>query len=106
MIREEIELALIGAGWEISDSFSLQRLLVGCSGNLSILAYGSESRTEEPMFELVDGERGTTYWVRVVPTPRVAAVLVKKHGGAPEEERGNPYKRLGGHLLRWPPNLL
>ena len=103
MIREEIELALIGAGWEISDSFSLQRLLVGCSGNLSILAYGSESRTDEPMFELIDSEWNTTYWVRVIPTPRVAAVLVEKHGGAPEEERGNPYKRYVGPPLEMAP---
>ena len=103
MIREEIELALIGAGWEISDSFSLQRLLVGCSGNLSILAYGSESRTDEPMFELIDSEWNTTYWVRVIPTPRVAAVLVEKHGGAPEEERGNPYKRCVGPPLEMAP---
>jgi len=93
VIREQTELALIGAGWEIPDGFSLQRLLVGRSGNLSILAYRSESGTDEPMFELIDGGRGTTYWVRVIPTPRVAAVLVEKHGGAPEEERGNPYKR-------------
>ena len=106
MIREQTELALIGAGWEISDGFSLQRLLVGRSGNLSILAYGSESRSDEPMFELVDGERGTTYWVRVIPTPRVAAVLVEKHGGAPEEERGNPYKRYVEPPLEISPSLL
>ena len=106
MIREEIELALIGAGWEISDEFFLQRLLLGRSGNLSILAYGSESPSDEPMFELVDAERGTTYWVRVIPTPRVAAVLVEKHGAAPEEERGNPYKRYVGSPLEMAPNLL
>jgi len=93
---EEIELDLIGAGWEISDDFSLQRLLVGHSGDLSILAYGPESGTDEPMFELVDWKWGMTYWVRVIPTPRVAAVLVEKHGGPPEEERGNPYKRCVG----------
>jgi hypothetical protein len=55
------------------------------------------------MFELVDGERGTTYWVRVIPTPRVAAVLVKKHGGAPEEKRGNPYKPYVGSPLEMAP---
>ena len=93
MIREEIELALIGTGWELPDGFPLQRLLLGRSGDLSILAYGSESGTDEPMFELVNSKRDTTYWVRVIPTPRVAKVLVEKHGGAPEEERGNPYKR-------------
>jgi hypothetical protein len=103
VIREQTELALISAGWEISEDFSLRRLLIGHSGNLSILAYGSESPSDEPMFELVDGERGTTYWVRVIPTPRVAAVLVKKHGGAPEEERGNPYKRYVGSPLEMAP---
>ncbi len=103
MSREQTELALIGAGWEISNGFSLQHLLVGRSGHLSILAYGSESGPDEPMFELVDAELDTTYWVRVIPTPRVAAVLVQKHGGAPKEERGNPYKRYVGPPLEMSP---
>ena len=45
------------------------------------------------MFELSDGERELTYWVREIPTPQQAAELLEEHGGPPEEEWGNPYKR-------------
>jgi hypothetical protein len=27
----------------------------------------------------------------MIPTPRQAAVVLKEHGGLPEEERGNPH---------------
>jgi hypothetical protein len=29
--------------------------------------------------------------VKVIPTPRQAAVVLKEHGGLPGEERGNPH---------------
>ena len=45
----------------------------------------------DPAFELCDGERKVTYWVREVSTPRQAATLLDEHGGPPEEERGKPY---------------
>ena len=47
---------------------------------MSILAYRALAATEDPFFELVDHRWGATYWVRVVPTPRVAAVLLEEHG--------------------------
>ncbi len=59
---------------------SSPHLLVGRAGELSILAYRSLAETEDPVFELLDRRRGTTYWVRVVPTPRLAAVLLEEHG--------------------------
>jgi hypothetical protein len=55
-------------------------LLVGNGGDLSILAYRALAETEDPVFELVDRRRGTTYWVRVVPMPRLASVLLEEHG--------------------------
>jgi hypothetical protein len=67
--------------------------MVGNCGKLSILAYDeSFMGTDDPAFELLDRRQVTTYWVRVIPTPRQAAVLLEEHGGLPEEERGNPYK--------------
>jgi hypothetical protein len=48
---------------------------------------------DDPVYELCDGEREITYWVREIPTPQHAAMLLEEHGGPPEEEWGNPYKR-------------
>lgn len=91
MTREEIEDGFLRAGWEIYHSS--QYLLAGTSGELAILAAEFKPESEDPLFELCDGAHATAYWVRVIPTPRMAAVLVEKHGGAPEEERGKPLKR-------------
>ena len=66
--------------------------MVGNRGKLSILAYESCVGAYDPAFELLDRGRVMTYWVRVIPTPRQAAVLLEEQGGLPEEERGNPYK--------------
>ncbi|MDP8971830.1 MAG: hypothetical protein M3N45_01345 [Actinomycetota bacterium] len=79
MNREEIQRSFVGSGWEVCESSS-PYLLVGNAGDLSILAYRSLAETEDPVFELVDRRRGTTYWVRVVPTPRLASVLLEEHG--------------------------
>jgi hypothetical protein len=73
---------------------SSEHLLVGNCGKLSILAYESFIGTDDPTFELLDRRRLLTYWVRVIPTPRQAAVLLEEHGGLPEEERGSrPHKK-------------
>jgi hypothetical protein len=77
--REEIEQSFVDGGWEVSKSSS-PHLLAGNAGALSILAFRSLAETEDPVFELVDHRRGTTYWVRVVPTPRLSAVLLEEHG--------------------------
>jgi hypothetical protein len=95
--REEIEYALVDAGWELDGSFS-DHLLVGEDGDLSILVPRWAGEMDDPVHELCDGEREITYWVREVPTPQHAAMLLEEHGGPPEEERGNPYnpyKRAG-----------
>jgi hypothetical protein len=83
--------AFIDAGWEIPGP--LRYPIVGTSGDdLSITAHEQYVGTDDPAFELVDSRRAMSYWVRVVPTPHVAAELIEKHGGPPEEEWGNPYK--------------
>ena len=43
---------------------SSRSILVGEADDVSILAYRSVAETEDPVFELLDHRRGTTYWVR------------------------------------------
>ncbi len=92
MDQREIELGFVGAGWRVTDDSS-EHLTVGSCGKLSILAYGSCMRTGDAAFELLDRRHVLAYWVRAIPTPRQAAVLLEEHGGRPEEERGSPYKQ-------------
>jgi hypothetical protein len=80
MDRGKIERRFIGAGWEVCESSSPHLLLVGNAGDLSIQAHRSLTETEDPIFELVNRGWGSSYSVRVVPTPRVAAVLLEEHG--------------------------
>ena len=91
MDQREIERGFVGAGWRVTDDSS-ERLLVGNCGKLSILTYESSIGADDPVFELLDRRRVTTYWVRVIPTPRQAAVLLEERGGLPREERGHPPK--------------
>jgi hypothetical protein len=86
--QREIECGFVGAGWRVTDDSS-EHLTVGNRGKLSILAYEAYMGTDDPSFELLDRRRVLTYWVRVIPTPRQAAVLLEEHGGLPEEERGS-----------------
>ena len=79
----------MGAGWRMTNDSS-KHLMVGNCGELSILAYESLMGVDDPAFELLDRRHLLTYWVRGIPTPRQAAVLLEEHGGQPEEERGNP----------------
>jgi hypothetical protein len=89
MDQREIERGFVDAGWRVTDDSS-ERLTVGNCGKLSILAYKSVIGADDPSFELLDRRLVLTYWVRVIPTPRQAAVLLEDHGGLPEEERGYP----------------
>ena len=90
MTREEVRGIFERTGWEMADR-SDERVLVGDSRNLSlsILAYDGEALgADDPAFMLYDRERDLAYWVRVVPTPTTAAVLLESHGDRPEQEAG------------------
>ncbi len=79
MINAEIERRFISAGWTISDD-STRHLLIGRYENLWIVAYDALSTTDEPTFGLIDGQRTWGCWVRTIPSPRIAAVLLEEHG--------------------------
>ncbi len=78
MSWEEMKRKFVDSGWELRTIS--EHLLAGNFGSLSILAYGAHIGSDDPTFELLDRKRETTYRVRVVPTPRVAAVLLEEHG--------------------------
>jgi hypothetical protein len=92
--REEIELAFVAAGWEVAGR-SLPHLVTANAGGapLSIRAYEPfVGVSDGQAFELIDRLLELTYWVRKVPTPRIARVLIYEYGGAPGMERGKPNK--------------
>ena len=92
--REEIELTFIAAGWELAGHSSPHLVAANAGGvPLSIRAYGPFiGSSDEQVFELIDRLLELTYWVREVPTPRVALVLIREYGGCPGMEQGKPYK--------------
>ena len=92
--REQIELTLIAAGWELVGHSSPHLVAANAGGvPLSIRAYGPFiDSSDEQVFELIDRLLELTYWVREVPTPRVASALIREYGGGPGMEQGKPYK--------------
>ena len=89
MNREKIERDMEKAGWKIDASFPDQ-LVIGNDSIVSILAYSWAWEGDDPAFEISHESKGTTYWVREIPTPQRAIELIEENGGPPEEERGSP----------------
>jgi hypothetical protein len=77
MSKEEIEQKFGSAGWDLDGSFE-DHLVIGYSdeGGLSMLAHKESWGTGDPLFELIDHESMSTYWVREVPTPEQALRLL------------------------------
>ena len=60
-------------------------MLIGYDGErVSLLGHREHWGTDDPIFELLDHEEMTTYWVNEVPTPRQAAQLLEENGQQPE----------------------
>jgi hypothetical protein len=56
------------------------------------VAHKQYAQTDDPVFELIDGRRVAAYWVRVIPTPRQAAVLLEV--SLPQSRERLPYSHL------------
>ena len=82
---KELQQGFANAGWDLDGSFE-DHLVIGYSDDgVSILAHKEAWGTEDPVFELLDHERMLNYWVRVVPSPRLALQLLEEHGQPREE---------------------
>jgi len=82
---KEIEQCFTSAGWQIDNGFE-GYLVLGDSGNISILAHREAWGTNDSLFELLDHQRNLTYWASgQIPTPQQAQELLEEHGQPPEE---------------------
>ena len=74
MDSEEIERSFVEAGGEVPGPSHFP--IVGNAGDLSIVAHEQYAqRSDEPVFETVDGRRMLSHWSREIITPRHARVL-------------------------------
>ena len=85
---EEIAQRLVATGWELDASFEGYLIIGHDDQRISLLAHKEWWDPDDPLFELLDHEEMNTYWVREVPDPQHAALLLQEHGQPPEE--GNP----------------
>ena len=65
---------------EVEAFLRRERLQTRGSNRDAPTAYPCRGAGPTTVFELIDRRRGTTYWVRVVSTPRLASVLLEEHG--------------------------
>ena len=85
MNQEEIQQGFADAGWKLDGSF-YKHLIIGCTEDLSILAYRRVWETGTPEFQLCDHGNDLSYWVREIPTPQRAAELLRQHGEPQKDE--------------------
>ena len=85
MRREQIEQKFLEAGWDLDGSFEDYLLIGHNDQRISILAHREHWETDDPLFELLDHEEMSTYWVHEVPTPQQAARLLQEQGKLPEQ---------------------
>lgn len=83
--KDKIARELAEAGWETDGSFS-EYLTIGNSGDLCVLVHPSTWETDKPAYELYDVWRHVSCWVREIPTPELAGMLLEEHGEPPQEE--------------------
>jgi hypothetical protein len=83
--QKPIEQGLADAGWRLDGSFS-EHLVIGHDSDISILVDRRSWDGNDPAYELYNAERHLCYWVKEIPPPRQAAMLIEEYGELPEEE--------------------
>ncbi len=91
---EELAQRFVDAGWELDTSFEGYLIIGHNDRRISLLAHKEWWDPDDPAFEILDHERMNTCWVREVPTPRHAALLLEEHGQPPEEEEAEEWDPL------------
>ncbi|MDP8953261.1 MAG: hypothetical protein M3N18_13705 [Actinomycetota bacterium] len=91
MTKEELEQRFAAAGWDLDGSFA-EHLVIGYNGDgMSLLAHKEAWDAADALFEILDHDEMVSYWVREVPTPDKAALLLREHGRPSEEwDEGQP----------------
>jgi hypothetical protein len=79
--QEEIKQGFADAGWELDGSFH-KHPIIGCTEELSILAYRQawEAEEDNPELQLCDHENDLSCWVSEIVTPQRAAQLLLEYG--------------------------
>jgi hypothetical protein len=77
--KETIEQEMVRAGWEVDYGF-LGHLIIGNTGDLSILIPSEVWQGARPMYELYDAHRNIVCRVGVIPSPLQARMLLEEHG--------------------------
>jgi hypothetical protein len=93
--RIALEREVASAGWEINGGFS-EYLIIGNAGDLCILLPERSWQGADPEYELYNVEKNTACWVRLIPTPFFASMLLQEHGETPVEQQGETTKRNQG----------
>ena len=85
MDKALLEQELARAGWELDSTFS-ENLIIGNANNLCILIPDWSWQDADPVYELYDVDKNVAVWVRTIPAPFRAEMLLEKHGNAPEDK--------------------
>jgi len=90
-LAEGIRRRFKAAGWDAGapigkeEAERLEMAIRGEAGRYTITAHRSVLVLDEPVFELCDSDSTRVAWVRKIPSPERAAVLLDRYGVPAEE---------------------
>jgi hypothetical protein len=93
VVKERQQLAVANTSVDEGGIYP-EPLAIGDDSDLDVIVRSWTWGSDGPVYELHDAEKNVAYWVLEIPSPQEAAELLRKHGGPPEEERGNSNQNL------------